>query len=153
MKIEELIRKEDLGEPYAALSYILDMSEILKIEQLYRGRQIWFRKWVGDVEKEYKELVAAIGREKTKEVIRIFGGSFVYFPMLSRACSEKIKKQIKSEFNGVNYAELAKNYGYSERSIRRITGDKGRKKERTIDGQLNIFDILGKINDNDKTNK
>ena len=67
----------------------------------------------------YKDLAEEIGIENTLKVFDMFKGTQVSFPakMYSK---EYLHNKIINEFNGKNIKELAKKYGYSERTIRRI---------------------------------
>lgn len=67
----------------------------------------------------YKELVDEIGFENTQRVYKIFKGTQVSFP-INLYSSDYIHNRIAMEFNGQNIKQLAKKYGYSERTIRRI---------------------------------
>ena len=67
----------------------------------------------------YKELAEEIGIENTWKVYNIFKGTQISFPV-SMYSSDYLHNKIINEFNGKNIKELAKKYGYSERTIRRI---------------------------------
>lgn len=140
MKITEIIRKEDLGEPYGRLSFILNLDEIIKLEQEYGGRQVRFEITCEDAKTEYPELVALLGAVKAFQVIKGLGGERTYFPELKRSCVDKIKSLIISEYNGYNYLQLARKYGYTERHIRRIVAEKGRQRKKVDENQLSLFD-------------
>lgn len=139
-KIAGLISKADLKDPYDRLDF-LGIDEIVRLEQLYGGRQIKFRQACHDAGQEYPELVAALGHDKARMVVKTLRGLWVYFPALRRNCTEKIKSLIKSEFNGYNYAGLAARYGYTERHIRNIVDKSGRKPTHD-ENQMTIFDCL-----------
>ena len=141
MKITDIITKHDLDEPYGRLSRFLDLDEIIKLEQLYGGRQIRFRRDHSGIEEEYPELVTVLGIEKAKQVAKGFSGELVYFPALRKSASDKIKTMILSEYNGYNHKQLARKFGYCERHIRNILSAY-RKNEALADyNQLSLYDI------------
>ena len=70
----------------------------------------------------YKKFVDLIGIENTKLVFEEFKGQQISFP-LELYTKQYIYEQIYSEFDGENYKQLARKYGYSERTIRRILKD------------------------------
>jgi len=139
MKITEIIQKTDIGEPYDYLLDVLDISDILKLEKEYSGRQIQFRRNCTNVKEDYPELVVIVGYDKAQSVIKILGDMRIYFPTIKRSALEKIKKLIISEFNGYNHISLAKKYGYSERHIRNIVGC-GNESPIVLKNQLTILD-------------
>jgi len=53
-----------------------------------------------------------------------FGGVNVYVPSLRTIFIKYIENEIRSEFNGFNYGQLAKKYDFTERHIRRIIQEK-----------------------------
>lgn len=67
----------------------------------------------------YKELAEEIGFDNTKKVYNLFKGTQVSFPA-SMYSTDYLHCKIIKEYNGNNIKELAKQYGYSERTIRRI---------------------------------
>ncbi len=138
MDWRDMINKEDLGEPYASM-YFLDISEICRIEQCFKGRQIAFRRHFKDVKKAYPELCLILGEDKARITAKMFSGEIVYFPEIKRACAEKVRKLIKEQFDGHNLSELSKKYGYSERHIRRIT-EKPISKSQPYENQISFFD-------------
>ena len=67
----------------------------------------------------YKKIVDLIGIENTKVIFDEFKGQQISFP-LELYTKRYIYEQIYSEFDGENYKQLARKYGYSERTVRRI---------------------------------
>ena len=67
----------------------------------------------------YKELSDEIGFDNTERVYNMFKGTQVSFPV-NMYSSDYLHCKIASEYNGQNIKQLAKKYGYSERTIRRI---------------------------------
>ena len=137
MKITDIITKQDLGEPYDRLSEFLELSDIIRLEQEYGGRRVQFRRDCEDVKAEYPELSALLGTQKAALVINALGDMRVYFHSLRKNVLDKIRNLIIREFNGYNYDELSKKFGYTERHIRRIVAGQPR---RPIDrSQMTMF--------------
>ena len=67
----------------------------------------------------YKDLAEKIGIDNTLQIYETYCGCQIVFPkkLYSPEC---ICKLISKEYNGNNSKELARKYGYTERSIRRI---------------------------------
>ena len=141
MKITDIITKENLNDPYDRLSDFLDLSDIIKLEQEYRGRRIQFRRDCEDVKTEYPELSAMLGIQKASLVINALGDMRIYFHSLRKNTLDTIRSQIIKEFNGYNYCELSKRFGYTERHIRRIISDAGMVRSKNLDNrQLSLFE-------------
>lgn len=67
----------------------------------------------------YGEISASLGVENAIEIYRLFAGQQITFPV-HFFHHEGIRQTILEEFNGKNIRALAKKYGYSEKTIRRI---------------------------------
>ena len=132
----EFIDKEDLREPYSSLIDVLEPEEVLKLEELWRGRQILFSSGIKNSD-TYAELVGIIGADKADAVIHIFMGELIYF---SRLKSLSVRDKILQDFTGYNYTELARRYGYSERYIREIVKGKSKAIKTICDNQTSLFD-------------
>lgn len=79
MKWEEVIDRADLGEPYASLNF-LDMDEICRIENYFKGRQIAFKKCIDDMEKTYPEICLILGEKKQEKWQKRFREKQFIFP-------------------------------------------------------------------------
>lgn len=146
MKWEEVIDRTDLGEPYASMDF-LEIDEICRIESYFKGRQIAFKKCIDDIddmEKTYPEICLILGKEKARKLAKTFSGETVYFPEMKRACSGKVRQLILEQFDGNNYSEIARKYGYSERHIRKIV-KKGIAQKNIYENQISLFDIPKKF--------
>jgi len=140
MKITDMITKQDLGEPYNRLLDFLELEDIVRLEQIYGGQQMQFNRKCTDIKKEYPELYT-FGEKKARKLIRTLGDMRVYFPSLKKSAQDKIKNLIIREFNGYNYNQLARKYGYTERNIRYIL--QGRAKCSPIDeNQITLAELL-----------
>ena len=70
----------------------------------------------------YRDISEKLGLDAAIEVYRLFKGEQITFPVhLFNA--KRIQKEIIKEFDGTNTNILAKKYGYSEKTIRRIIKD------------------------------
>jgi len=141
MEITNILTKNDLKEPYDRLVDILELDDILKLEQLYGGRQMKLKRHCADVMTEYPDLVKMLGMVKSKNVLRALGGDWVYFPAIKRSALDTIKKAIAADYNGYNLSTVARKYGYTERHIRRILGG-GKVRSHVLDNQLSLADVF-----------
>lgn len=74
-----------------------------------------------DLHPLYRKLVKIIGLENALLFGREFGGQSIYFPKVDAAILLKAKHRMMfEEFDGRNYGELAKKYGFTEMWTRRI---------------------------------
>lgn len=95
------------------------------------------------LDEEQKVLAELIGLENFKSLVRTFNGTSIYIPKIESL--EKIVRdeQIKQEFDGNNYRELALKYGLTETWVRNIVSDKVKEiRARPIEGQMSIADFL-----------
>ena len=73
-----------------------------------------------DIPERQRLIIETIGMEKALLLYRRFDGSRLYVPSL-KSLSARMKYQaIRNEFDGSNYDQLAKKYGYTGRWIRFI---------------------------------
>lgn len=70
----------------------------------------------------YKEISEKLGLDAAIEVYRMFKGQQITFPV-HLFNSKRIQQEIIKEYDGSNINILAKKYGYSEKTIRRIIKD------------------------------
>lgn len=72
--------------------------------------------WLNSV---YCDIALSISTEAAVAIHHLFKGQQITFPVrLFR--SEYLKDRIQAEFDGTNIRTLAKEYGYSEKTIRRL---------------------------------
>lgn len=67
-----------------------------------------------------RELIELIGVEPAFRVIWRYQGLQFYLPMFDRSVRKLRDIAIHTEFDGTNYAELARRYGMGQRNIRHI---------------------------------
>ena len=88
---------------------MLDIEKIVSPEQL-SGDQ--------------RELAEIVGIEAYRKLVENYGGSSIYINKADTVTRSERNTEIWKNFNGSNYRELAKQYGLSEPSIRRIINKK-----------------------------
>ncbi len=79
-------------------------------------------KYSSEILPPFDSIIDIIGFNSLCTLSEKFGGSAIYIPTKKRLFGNCIAKQIKNEFNGCNYRELAIKYNFCERTIRNITG-------------------------------
>ena len=77
------------------------------------------KKYNKDLNGIYGELAEIVGYENAVEIHKVFRGQQVSMP-LELFSKEYRRKQIKKNFNGTNYKQLAQKFCCSERTIRRV---------------------------------
>jgi Mor family transcriptional regulator len=95
-------------------------------------------KWLSEIAPEitvdslpesYQILAEVIGLENTLKASTVLGGLLYYFKKIDKLLLEKRDILIKREFDGINYKDLARKYGLSERQIREIVRNKSTQKQ------------------------
>ncbi len=76
-------------------------------------------------------LVSIIGFDAVCDFSDEFCGTTIYVPSKRTIFGGCIEKQMQSEFNGGNYADLARKYGYTERNVRLIISGRRKKTQRS----------------------
>lgn len=61
-----------------------------------------------------------VGEEKFLEIVKMYGGSNVYIPTYKSVIRNCRNREIISRFNGVNTAQLSREYGISVTHIKNI---------------------------------
>ena len=70
----------------------------------------------------YREISTAVGLDSAIAIYQMYKGQQITFPVhLFNA--KRIQHSIIKEYDGTNVRELAKRYGYSEKTIRRMIKD------------------------------
>ncbi len=96
---------------------------------------------IEDVPLEQAEFAAIIGIENFKQLVRTFGGTAIYIPKADGLERNSRNDEIRDEFSGYNYRELARKYNLTEVSIRGIVADIDKEiKARPIEGQISLFE-------------
>ena len=70
----------------------------------------------------YNDLAEAFGIDTAIQIYQMYKGMQISFP--TRLFNpEYVRKNIPKEYDGTNIKQLAKKYGYSEKTIRRMIND------------------------------
>ena len=83
---------------------------------------------LGQLSGDQRELAETVGLDAYKKMVGQYGGSSIYINKTDTITRSGRNAEIQQKFNGSNYRELAKEYGLSEPSIRRIVNKKISKK-------------------------
>lgn len=76
-----------------------------------------------DLSFESQSIVKIIGVEKFLELCYLARGERLYFPRPENVLLQARNRKIKQEFNGRNYAELARKYKLTTQRIRDVLKD------------------------------
>ncbi len=100
---------------------------------------------IEELSKEQKQIAEAIGLDAYLLLSKTFGGTSIYIAKAEEILHRKTRdEQIRNEFNGNNYSQLAQKYGLTEVWIRNIVYDKAKEiKAKPISGQMNLLDLIG----------
>ncbi|MBD5142105.1 MAG: DNA-binding protein [Ruminococcus sp.] len=69
---------------------------------------------------EQRDIAEVIGLESYRKLVEQYGGTHVYICKAETILRELRNNEIRSQFNGCNYRELAKKYCVSEMTVRKI---------------------------------
>ncbi|MDE6798326.1 MAG: DNA-binding protein [Ruminococcus sp.] len=83
---------------------------------------------LGQLSGDQRELAETVGLDAYKKMVGQYGGSSIYINKTDTITRSGRNAEIQQKFNGSNYRELAKEYGLSEPSVRRIVNKKISKK-------------------------
>lgn len=99
-----------------------------------------------DLDEDQRDLAECIGLESYKKLVESYAGSYVYVRKPDTVTVNVRNAQIRKEFNGYNYLDLAKKFNLSEISIRRIVSPVlVAVKAAPLPGQTSLFDDDTKI--------
>ena len=70
----------------------------------------------------YKEIADNLGMDIAMDIYKMYKGQQISFPMRFFNPA-RIQRIIIQEYDGTNIRELAKRYGYSEKTVRRMIKD------------------------------
>lgn len=74
----------------------------------------------------YREIGGELGVDVALKVYQMFKGQQITFPV-HLFDSKRIQQTIVDEYDGGNVRELARKYGYSEKTIRRVIKERESK--------------------------
>lgn len=97
--------------------------------------------WINELKPEelpepYCTIMTNVGIENTLKIIELYQGTGVYFPKVESMLNKIRDRNIRREFNGGNYKELAIKYGLTERWIREIVH------ANMLENQTTLFDQM-----------
>ena len=75
---------------------------------------------MGELPEDLKIIARVIGVENAIELAKHLGGESIYIPKINCVLRRAMYRTVKEEFDGANYRELARKYGYTVRWIREI---------------------------------
>ena len=90
---------------------------------------------IENLDEDQRKMVELVGLDGFKSLVRAFGGTTIYIPK-----AEMEEKEIREEFDGGNYRELAAKYGLTERWVRFILFGKLDNLDDDMEGQMSIYD-------------
>lgn len=70
----------------------------------------------------YREICDAVGLDGAIAIYQLYKGQQITFP-IHLFNAKRIQTSIIKEYDGTNIRELAKRYGYSEKTVRRMIKD------------------------------
>ena len=70
----------------------------------------------------YREICSAVGLDGAIAIYQMYKGQQITFP-IHLFNAKRIQISIIKEYDGSNIRELAKRYGYSEKTVRRMIKD------------------------------
>jgi Mor family transcriptional regulator len=82
---------------------------------------------IDDLPESYRVVARVIGIDGAIKLSKELGGLSFYFPKIGALIQKRRDEEIRKEFNGANYIELAMKYSLSEIWIRRIVAGTNKK--------------------------
>ena len=73
---------------------------------------------------EQRDLAETIGIEAYRKLVEEYGGTHIYICKAGTVLKEVICKEIQEKFNGKNYKSLSREYGISEKTVRKLVSGK-----------------------------
>ncbi len=70
----------------------------------------------------YREICEAVGLDGAISIYQMYKGQQITFP-IHLFNAKRIQHSIIKEYDGTNIKDLAKKYGYSEKTVRRMIKD------------------------------
>ena len=93
-----------------------------------------------DLDGDQRQLAETIGIEAYRDLVKQYAGTHIYVPEHETFKANQRNAQIRKDFDGYNFRELARKYGLTESSIRRIVEDMREKiRKAPMEGQVKLF--------------
>lgn len=97
-----------------------------------------------DLDEDQRQLAELIGLDNYQKLIKTYGGTPIYIPKADAFIRASRNEQIKADFNGYNFRQLAFKYNLTEVQIRSIVADDVKRiRAKPIDGQMDLFSSAG----------
>ena len=77
-----------------------------------------------ELNEEDRELADCIGFENFKRLVSVYGGMQINIKMPATVCIKARNKLIRKQFDGRNYNHLARIFGISDATVRRIVNER-----------------------------
>ena len=91
---------------------------------------------IEDLPVELAGIAEVIGLPAVLQLVEIYGGEAIYINKRESVYRAARDRQIRAEFNGRNYRELAQEYGLTVSMVRQIVGSvEPRQKQLTLFGE------------------
>lgn len=97
-----------------------------------------------DLRDEQRSIADAIGVDAYLQLTKTFGGTTIYIAKAEEIARRNDRdRQIREEFDGSNYTQLALKYGLTEVWIRNIVAEKAKELSlKPVDGQMSLADFI-----------
>lgn len=97
-----------------------------------------------ELREEQRQIAEVIGLESYLQLAKRFGGTSIYIAKAEEILNRKNRdEQIRNEFDGCNYAQLAGKYGLTEVWIRNIVLEKAKEiRAKPMEGQISLLEYL-----------
>lgn len=82
-----------------------------------------------ELNQDDRELADCIGFESFKRLVSVYGGLQINIKLPATICTKARNKLIRKQFNGGNYNHLARIFGISESTVRRIVSEREERSE------------------------
>lgn len=95
-----------------------------------------------DLDSDQRQLAEIVGMQSYRRLIETFGGVSLYIPKPDSFEVMARNEQLRREFDGYNFRELARKYNLSEVWVRSLVSDRTKDiRGRPIDGQVSLFNM------------
>lgn len=96
---------------------------------------------IEDVRSEYLDIIEIIGLDPFLQLVQAYGGMQLYIPKEESLQRNARDEEIRANFTGHNFTELAKRYKLTERYVREIVSPILKEvRNRPMAGQVTLFD-------------
>jgi len=114
---------EDLPGDLAEVADFIGVDSALKLADRLGGVTVYLKKWSDDPHNwstEIKRFADAIGITNTETIVRLFDGNYIDIPKCDALFMRHRNELIRQQAAAKTSADLAREYGLSQRHIKRI---------------------------------